>query len=70
MDVSETKRWASQRRVPRASRACETCRARKTKSTFAAISEGKYTLIIGSVIKLNPALTAHVSALLLEILGQ
>ncbi|KAJ5720363.1 transcriptional regulator family: Fungal Specific TF [Penicillium malachiteum] len=32
MDASETKpRWASQRRVPRASRACETCRSRKTK---------------------------------------
>ncbi|KAJ5626954.1 transcriptional regulator family: Fungal Specific TF [Penicillium herquei] len=32
MDAPETKpRWASQRRVPRASRACETCRSRKTK---------------------------------------
>ncbi|CAI7604845.1 unnamed protein product [Penicillium crustosum] len=34
MGASEGKaRWASQRRVPRASRACETCRARKTKIT-------------------------------------
>ncbi|KAJ5395622.1 transcriptional regulator family: Fungal Specific TF [Penicillium crustosum] len=33
MGASEGKaRWASQRRVPRASRACETCRARKTKA--------------------------------------
>ncbi|KAF4769499.1 hypothetical protein HAV15_008582 [Penicillium sp. str.  len=33
MSASEGKaRWASQRRVPRASRACETCRARKTKA--------------------------------------
>ncbi|KAJ5510662.1 transcriptional regulator family: Fungal Specific TF [Penicillium expansum] len=33
MDAPEGKaRWASQRRVPRASRACETCRARKTKA--------------------------------------
>lgn len=32
MESAEPKaRWASQRRVPRASRACETCRSRKTK---------------------------------------
>ncbi|KAF3390529.1 hypothetical protein F1880_009314 [Penicillium rolfsii] len=33
MECAEPKaRWASQRRVPRASRACETCRSRKTKT--------------------------------------
>ncbi|CAI7564925.1 unnamed protein product [Penicillium palitans] len=42
MGASEGKaRWASQRRVPRASRACETCRARKTKAQSPSLLRGR-----------------------------
>lgn len=75
MDASEARaRWASQRR-PRASQACETCRARKTKVrrrspwrclsvpsfVVLSLSECNLTIFI-SAIKPNPALIVHVYA--------
>ncbi|KAK4869906.1 hypothetical protein LT330_005630 [Penicillium expansum] len=46
MEAPEGKaRWASQRRVPRASRACETCRARKTKAQTPSSLSGRPNVV-------------------------